>query len=475
MRTAPIVWSVVLLGLSAPIVEADVPADVRGLIEAGAYAAAEEKLSAVVDRDAPVVGDAAVTLEILRRTRRDFALGEAEVLTAVRRVVPDATPDDVRRWTESNALEHRVIDGEVRYFRKAASNLPRISAEARSRRPRSGSRRGGFSFTPYLRDLVERAEAADDPKLAPLRHVVTYELSVREGHPRVQPGALVRAWLPYPQAYGQQGQVELLESDPPPTNVADNGAPHRSLYCEQVIGDPAEPPRFKAKYAFVTHAYCPQIDPALVEPYDKGSDLFRTYTAERRPHIAFSPEVLELSREIVGDETNPLTTALLIFRWVSDNIPWVGEMEYSIIPNLSEKGLRDRRGDCGVQGMSFTTLCRAAGVPARWQSGWQLRPGGAGMHDWSEIYVEPWGWLPVDASYGARDDPDPRARDFFCGRMDAYRLIVNLDYARPLSPRKTSFRSEPNDFQRGEVEIDGHNLYFDEWRYRFAVESTPVE
>jgi nicotinamidase-related amidase len=47
-------------------------------------------------------------------------------------------------------------------------------------------------------------------------------------------------------------------------------------------------------------------------------------------------------------------------------------------------------------------LCRAAGVPARWQSGWQTKPGDWNMHDWSEFYVEPWGWLPADASYGVR-------------------------------------------------------------------------
>jgi hypothetical protein len=51
---------------------------------------------------------------------------------------------------------------------------------------------------------------------------------------------------------------------------------------------------------------------------------------------------------------------------------------------------------------------------------------------------------------------------------------VNLDYARPLEPPKTSFRSEPNDFQRGEIEIDGHNLYFDEWDYTFRVETVSV-
>ena len=58
--------------------------------------------------------------------------------------------------------------------------------------------------------------------------------------------------------------------------------------------------------------------------------------------------------------------------------------------------------------------------------------------------------------------------------MDPYRLIVNLDYGRPLQPPKISFRSEPNDFQRGEVEIDGHNLYFGEWDWKFEVQTDPL-
>ncbi|MEQ8209893.1 MAG: hypothetical protein RH917_08670 [Lacipirellulaceae bacterium] len=54
-------------------------------------------------------------------------------------------------------------------------------------------------------------------------------------------------------------------------------------------------------------------------------------------------------------------------------------------------------------------------------------------------------------------------------------MIVNLDYARELAPPKTSFRSEPNDFQRGEIEIDGRNLYFDEWTYQFEAKSEKVK
>jgi transglutaminase-like putative cysteine protease len=120
--------------------------------------------------------------------------------------------------------------------------------------------------------------------------------------------------------------------------------------------------------------------------------------------------------------------------------------------------------------MLFIAMCRAAGIPARWQSGWQTERIGYDMHDWCEFYVEPWGWLPADPTYGFEKSDDPAVRDFHFGHLPAYRMIVNLDYGRDLSPPKHSLRSEPLDFQRGEVEIDGKNLYFPYWDYDSQIE-----
>ena len=54
-------------------------------------------------------------------------------------------------------------------------------------------------------------------------------------------------------------------------------------------------------------------------------------------------------------------------------------------------------------------------------------------------------------------------------------MIFNLDYGCELVPPKKSMRSEPADFQRGEVEMDGKNLYFDQWKYDMQIEVTPDE
>jgi hypothetical protein len=72
-----------------------------------------------------------------------------------------------------------------------------------------------------------------------------------------------------------------------------------------------------------------------------------------------------------------------------------------------------------------------------------------------------------------QESDDPRIADFYCGHQDSYRAIFNLDWGRDLFPPTASLRSEPADFQRGEVEVDGRNLYFGEWDYAMKVQCDP--
>jgi hypothetical protein len=65
--------------------------------------------------------------------------------------------------------------------------------------------------------------------------------------------------------------------------------------------------------------------------------------------------------------------------------------------------------------------------------------------------------------------------DWMFGNMDHYRLTVNGDYGALLTPPKADFRSETVDFQRGEVEADGRNLYFDQWDYTMEIEPAATD
>ena len=48
-------------------------------------------------------------------------------------------------------------------------------------------------------------------------------------------------------------------------------------------------------------------------------------------------------------------------------------------------------------------------------------------------------------------------------------MTVNQDFGMDLYPAKTYPRSETVDFQRGEVEWEGGNLYFPYWNYDMDI------
>ena len=44
-------------------------------------------------------------------------------------------------------------------------------------------------------------------------------------------------------------------------------------------------------------------------------------------------------------------------------------------------------------------------------------------------------------------------------------MAANSDHSQQLTPPKNSFRSDDVDFQRGELEYDNTNIYFDQYSY----------
>ncbi|MGM0377217.1 MAG: transglutaminase-like domain-containing protein, partial [Bacteroidota bacterium] len=86
-----------------------------------------------------------------------------------------------------------------------------------------------------------------------------------------------------------------------------------------------------------------------------------------------------------------------------------------------------------------------------------------------EVWYDGVGWVPVDVSFKLQESEDPRIREFYLSGIDAFRFVVNKDYGRSFCPPKKWPRSEPWDFQRGELEWAGGNLYFDQWNWDMEV------
>jgi hypothetical protein len=99
-----------------------------------------------------------------------------------------------------------------------------------------------------------------------------------------------------------------------------------------------------------------------------------------------------------------------------------------------------------------------------------LHPGKVNLHDWCEVYYEGTGWVPLDMSFQKNHSSNVQVTNFYQTGLDAYRLIINDELSTEFSPLKNYLRSEPFDFQRGELEWKGGNIYFDKWDYSIDVD-----
>jgi transglutaminase-like putative cysteine protease len=458
------------------------PDQVRAQVDAGDFKGAEAAISTALADDA-LAPDAqrayAFQRERMRRILLDFTLDESAVRERVRKQVPDLTDAEFDRWKAAGLFEHMEIDGRTLYFNRAPSNLFRLSAEARGRRdPKAAPITDGpmESLNDHQRAIRDAALAQHRASVLPQRLRMTQTLTVDAD--AVPAGKLVRAWIPYPQAIpGQQEGVRFVSSAPSAHWIAPGSAPQRTVYLEKTARR-GEPAVFSVTYELTVLGQYHAIDPDKVVAAEITPEL-APYVAQRPPHVVFTDAMREFSRKVVGDETNPYRIARKLFAAV-DGIPWAGAREYSTISNIGDYALHAGHADCGQQTLLLITLLRMNGIPARWQSGMVFSDGDySNIHDWGQVYLAPYGWVPMDVTTGrlAADKgngDDPSMEWFYLGGLDNWRIAFNQDWGAPFEPPKAHFRSDDVDNQRGEAEWDGGNLYFDQLDYDFQWQLLPA-
>jgi transglutaminase-like putative cysteine protease len=98
------------------------------------------------------------------------------------------------------------------------------------------------------------------------------------------------------------------------------------------------------------------------------------------------PDVVRLSKDIVGDEDNVYLVLRSIYDWIRDNIAYSTSSGH---PQDALETMSKRKGDCDDQSILFCSLARAAGVPAWLQLGamYVTFEKSWGGHAWLQAYV----------------------------------------------------------------------------------------
>jgi transglutaminase-like putative cysteine protease len=184
------------------------------------------------------------------------------------------------------------------------------------------------------------------------------------------------------------------------------------------------------------------INSSLVGNYDKSSQLFRKYTQPEEFIQSDSLEIRLKAQEIAGSASNAHEKTSRIYDFV------VKHLRYSM--QDYERGalwaLKNGTGDCSEYSYLFVALSRAAGIPARVQTGFAFSYVGETVengHMWAEYYLEGYGWIPVDATWKQFDSLDDRHFSSLQGIPDELPYVnVFFDYSS--GPDEQYLKEEQN-------------------------------
>ena len=401
-----------------------------------------------------------VQKEILRRIPEEYCYNEAQAVARMQGLVRDFTVEEFRQLVREGRVDWRFVEGEKHFLDRFAETLlathadlaarqidppvPSVLARERRRRVHEQMQREGKAEARItLKTSAGMSDAAFEKALAAAK---------AEGRDSVH----VRAWLPIPADCPAQSEIELQSFTETPAHIAAPDAPQRTVYWE---ADLTENRRFGVQYRYRTTAV--YADPMGFAPDPVQPDFD---TGERAPHIVFTPFLRALAAQLTAGVTDPAEKARRIYDYVTLNVRYHYQPAYFVQECLPDRCARDRRGDCGIMALTFITLCRIVGIPARWQSGLSVSPSGVGCHDWAMFYIAPKGWMYADCSFGASmaRQGDEELRRHYFGSLDTGRMVANRAFEAPFNPPMCGFRSDPYDNQSGECEADGIGLYGEE-------------
>jgi transglutaminase-like putative cysteine protease len=454
------------------------PPAIVAMVDRGDFKAADAAIDAALKQnpDAATQRALAYERERMRRIRLDFPHDEAKIRADVTKQIPDLREDEFAKWDDANLLEHMSIDGQKVYFQRAVGNLWRLSPEAVARRAEPPK----FTDSPleklHPHHQLARKTALETGKSSVLPHRVRITQSLTVNADAVPAGETIDAWIPFPRHIpGHQDDIQLVSTTPAKNDLAPESALMRTVHM-QGKAEAGKPTRFDVTYEVTISTQYHEIDPSKVVPLtDAQRNELAPFLGEDKPHVVFTDAMKQLSQQTVGDEKNPYQIARKLFALVDDHYPWAGAREYSTLSNIPDYVLHAHHADCGQQTLLLMTLLRLNGIPARWQSGMMFSDTDYwNLHDWGQVYIAPYGWVPMDVTFG-RLHGDPNVEWFYLGGLDRYRVAFNDAWGTQFEPAKTHFRSDNVDSQRGEAEWRGGNLYFDQFDYDFEWNVVPAK
>lgn len=424
--------------------------------------------------------------EMIRRMPADFPYTRAEAMDIIRAEIPSYTEEEFDAAVACGQIRFIYLHGEMRIFGRFFSSMIKSVPEFRAR-TKVALNGGESSGKGSKADLRLNRSMRIMKETGALANRITIRATVKVEDAAFKPGMLVRVHVPIAAACEQQSDIRVESMFPENGQIAPEDAEQRTVYWEENMQENHE---FSVTYSYVHTAkwhdvetvlhgmpmsQCAMQDADPEVPCLKPEALaeYAKDTAELAPHIEFTPYIRALTEACAQGCTTPLEKAKSFYDFITKNFKYTYMPAYFTLDSIAENCARSFTGDCGVFALLFITMCRCAGIPAEWQSGFAAEPEFVGGHDWARFYAEPFGWLFADPSFGigARRNENEERREFYFGNLDPYRMVANRAFQAPFTVDKRYFRTDPYDNQYGEIEAEDRGLRYDEYKRKAEIVS----
>jgi len=216
-----------------------------------------------------------------------------------------------------------------------------------------------------------------------------------------------------PDSLPNQKLLGAFQFTPQPSRIAVDEHGQRFACFEGIELGPGA--AFEASYTIAARTaelrYC--IFPERVGSEKDIPDRIRKlYLRPRSRYMLDDPTLREAAASVAGEETNLYWRARKLYDWVLNKLEYERVGGWDLPPTLLKRGT----GSCSEYTILYISLCRIAGVPARYAGSISMRGDDVSIdnvfHRWAEVYLPNYGWVPVDPSRGDRETAAERGRGF---------------------------------------------------------------
>lgn len=424
------------------------PAEVERLKQAGRLREAIEACDRLLAAEPTPELAACLRVERHRMERlaQQFCVTREAALEAIRAEWPKFSERRLDDLIARGRIDWRYIEGEQRFLDNFLDSLRVYPKEVPGLKPDDS------------RDMAKR-----DAMLARMHEQggLTCDISIKASIavPGAGEGEMLRAWLPVAAACPQQSQIEVYDWTPGVLVAGETAAARTAFWGSTQTRE------FEVSYRYrISAPYVDTLAEAPAAHVVSDDTVTDDDLSELAPHIVFTPYLRTLTERTVAGIERPIDQVRAIYDYITKHVDYRYQPSYAQLDCIPDGCAKSLRGDCGVMALTFITMCRIAGIPARWQSGLYVSPDYIGPHDWAMFYTEEFGWLWADCSFGssARREGDEARRLHYFGNLDPWRMVANSRFQADLAPACDGVRWDPFDNQMGEASVAGRGCDHDE-------------